>query len=280
MKKKLLATLVAGVVLSLGLIGLTACGGGGGGNGVLSINKGEEVNEDDWKAAITATQAAENYTIDSYDETETKTTGTMNEIPNINCTVVYKTETKMYYYYDNATYSYSTLKLEVSNVPAALKDVDGYKALSYVEEAYSVKEGDKYYSGNYDNYYMGEWMMYSVTSVSDSPIDSMINQYFSITQQGLKRKVNELYDEFTYSEGVYTATLWNNFGNEVKISVSIKDGYVVGIASEYGYEAGGDGYSQVSKVKIIYNISDYGSTTVNPSAAAKQAVEDFKASQN
>ena len=74
MRKKLIATLVAGAVMSTGLIGLTACGGG------HDINKGEEVSKEDWAKAITATVEAKNYTVDAYQEMELKLTGSIEDL--------------------------------------------------------------------------------------------------------------------------------------------------------------------------------------------------------
>ena len=70
MKKKLIATLVAGVVLSTGLIGLTACGGG--------LEKGEEVTKEDWAKAFTATIELKNFTAETVSESSGTATGSVD----------------------------------------------------------------------------------------------------------------------------------------------------------------------------------------------------------
>lgn len=281
MKKKLIATLVAGAVLSASLVSLTACGGG------LSINKGEEVDEAGWKAAYTATLEAKNFTIDSYTEETVKMKGSMEEfgLDSIDMTVKSTAEGKIYYDLENSTnYTKGTSKVSVSGVPDELKDK--YENEEYTVETYSVKDGDTLYSATYYGYQEDpEWNVYSspasLTVSSGSPLSYYLGQSFATEEGGEAKKVNELYSAFTYKSGVYSATLWQS-NVEIKVSVSIKGGYVVGFSYEGTYtqedEESGSSYSEGQK--SVYNISNYGSTTVSASDAAKKAVEDYKASQN
>ena len=142
MRKKLIATLVAGAVMSTGLIGLTACGGG------HDINKGEEVSKEDWAKAITATVEAKNYTVDAYQEMETKMTGSIEVLGITNLNISAKTTGEAKNYYDLANGSFyvsSSVKATVSGVPDELKDEDEFQARDYVMEQYGVKDGEKYY---------------------------------------------------------------------------------------------------------------------------------------
>ena len=274
MKKKLIATLVAGAVLSTGLIGLTACGGG------HSINKGEKVDAEGWKTAITATQEAKNYTVDAYQEVELKVTGSMEElgITDLNITGKSKSESKSYYDLENSSsYSKQTVKAEVSGVPEAMQDIDEFKGGDYVMESYYVKDGDTIYYANYSTQSENpEWNVSTTSYVSGSEIMYMINQTLATEKDGEASKVIDLYDAFTYSGGVYSATLWS-YDMEVKLSISIKGGYVVGVSMEYTEEDGDENSTMSMAIKVVYNLSGYGSTEVKASDDAKKAVDDYKA---
>ena len=275
MKKKLIATLVASAVLSTGIIGLTACGGGNGGH---DINKGEEVSKAGWAAAITATQSAKNYTADAYQEVDTTMTGNMGELTNINLTGKTIGEAKFTYDLDNGgIYVKQTVKITVSGVPDELKGEDGYKDDEYVTESYCVKEGDTYYTANYrGNAENPEWSTGSTTSFSSGGLGYLFNSTYSVEEDGTAVTLSELYDAFTYSNGVYTATLWGG-GSEETVSLSFKGGYVVGYSFASTHEEGDEDSKMINSGKMIYNFSNYGSTTISPSDDAKKAVEDYKA---
>ena len=272
MKKKLIATLVAGAVLSTGIIGLTACGGG------HDINKGEEVDEAGWKAAITATCAAKNLTAEAYEEYNTKLTGSMGEITDLNVTGKTAAEGKYYYDVDNGNlYIKETVKTTVSGVPDELKDEDEFKAADYVMERYAVKDGEKYYFARYDgNDETPEWEVNESSSAITGGVAYLFNSSYATEEGGETTTISELYEAFTYSNGVYTATLWS-YGSEMTVSLSVKGGYVVGISKEYTHEEGDENSKMSNTVKSVYNFSNYGSTKVSASDAAKKAVEDYKA---
>ncbi len=277
MRKKLIATLVAGAVMSTGLIGLTACGGG------HDINKGEEVSKEDWAKAITATVEAKNYTVDAYQEMELKLTGSIEDlgVSDLNVSATTKGEGKTYYDIDNGSYyGNSSVKVTVSGVPDELKDEDEFKARDYVMEQYGVKDGDTYYTAMYDGTEeTPEWEVREYSSAVSGGMGYLFTQTYSTTEGGTASTLDELYDAFTYSGGVYTATLWQ-YSIEMKISVSVKGGYVVGISSEYTEEEGDENSKMSTTAKMVYNFSAYSGTTVSASDAAKKAVEDYKASNN
>ena len=110
----------------------------------------------------------------------------------------------------------------------------------------------------------------------------ILNGEFATTEDSTTTaKVSELYDAFTYSNGVYTATLWKpatswTSAYKYTVSVSVKGGYVVGVSTEYTDGEEEEGFSTGTTFKYVYNFSNYGSTTVKASDAAKKAVEDYK----
>ena len=278
MRKKLIATLVAGAVMSTGLIGLTACGGG------HDINKGEEVSKEDWAKAITATVEAKNYTVDAYQEMELKLTGSIEDlgVSDLNVSATTKGEGKTYYDIDNGSYyGNSSVKVTVSGVPDELKDEDEFKARDYVMEQYGVKDGDTYYTAMYDGTAQTpEWSVREMSSFYNNGMSFLFEGDYATEKDGTTSTLDELYDAFTYSGGVYSATLWQEGDDETKISLSIKGGYVVGYSTEATHEDGDGNSSMTSTGKYVYNFSNYGSTTVSASDAAKKAVEDYKASNN
>ena len=281
MKKKLIATMVAGAVLSTGLIALTACGGG------LSINKGEEVDAAGWKAAITATCDAKNYTVESYAEMELKAKGSYEGIKDelgadsVDMNVKSTGEGKNYYDLENNTsYSKGTTKVKASGVPEGLKDETEYQDKDYSIELYSVKDGDTYYMASYNTIKEdAEWEVYgspvSVGSISD--VTYVLKQTYATEKDGtVVKSISDLYESFTYSSGVYTATLYRS-SSEYTISIAVKGGYVVGYSMEVINSEEDEGFTSSESIKYVYNFSDYGKTTVNPSNDAKKAIEDYKA---
>lgn len=266
MKKKLIATLVAGAVLSTGLIGLTACGGG------LSINKGEEVDADGWVKALEATAEATNYTVESYEESNVDYSGTVEGVT-ISFSVSGTDQGKTYVDIDNDTmYQSSTAKVTVKgDVPEALKDQ--YSNKEYKYEQYYAKVNDTLYNASYsDASSEAAWRVYDAYSI-DGPAEYLLYGSYSTTEDGEEKSLDELYDAFTYKSGVYTATLYAD-GDAATVSISIKGGYVVGVAVEYTVE---QDYGMNMKItaKSVNNFSAYGSTTVNASTDAKNAIDNY-----
>lgn len=279
MKKKLIATLVAGAVLSTGLIGLTACGGG------LSINKGEEVSEEDWGKAFTATMEAESCTVDSYAEIVFKAKGSSDfvkeelGVDSIDMSVTTTGEGTGYYdVKNNSYYAKSTSKVSVSGVPDSMKEE--YENKEYVTEYYSVKENDTYYMAQYNGAAEEpKWEVQVSTFGNMSSPVYVLSQTFATEKDGTATALSALYSSFAYSGGVYTATLYR-YDTEYKVSVSVKGGYIVGFSTEYSESEEDEGFSESESMKTVYNFSNYGSTTVSPSDAAKKAIEDYKAENN
>ena len=270
MKKKLIATLIAGAVLSTGIIGLTACGGNG-------INKGEQVDEAGWKTAITATLGAKNFTEESHYENTLKFGGKYNN-EDINFTYKYTADGKTYNDIDNnSLYGYVDYKASTNGtVPDDAKEY--YKELEFKAESYIVKDGNTIYEA----YYYGEssdaeWNVEIAPTVSATGEGiSYINGQYSTEKNGTLTALSALYDAFTYSNGVYTATLYD-YSNEINLSIAIKGGYVVGVSVEESYEGEQGDMTMTETEKGVYNYSNYGDTTVSASDDAKKAVTDYKA---
>lgn len=273
MKKKLIATIVAGAVLSAGLIGLTACDTVEG----LTINKGEQVTKEQWVAAITQSLAAESYTVDVSNVGFRREKGSTEELGKFDTTRKYVITGNVYY--DGSTYSKTVEAVKFTGVPDAYKDNANYQDAVINYEEYICKEittyNVNYYTTHYSSDY-GEWYTGPGEGNINYTLAQSLGYNWRTEKTGQAVKITQLYDAFTYSGGVYTATLYNSGSDEYKVSVSIKGGYVVGY-SEYNY----DEYSNEKGTAIyegteVSNYSNYGSTTVNASDAAKQAIETYK----
>lgn len=278
MKKKLIATLIASAVLSTGIIGLTACNKGDNGgeeNVPDTVVKGVQVDKEGWAKAFETTLAAKSYTIKAYMESTYKAKGTLEEIGEIDLSV---TETRTgAAYYDGNTYGTTKVKTVATGVPDDERYQKKYKNSEYEFEDYIVKDGDVYYNAYYSTKEENaEWTVETIDSIGGSAINVLGTDY-ATEAKGTTSTLDKLYDSFTYEEGVYNATLWQ-YDSEVKVSVSVKDGYVVGYSTDGLYEEEDEDGKESEEYKLVYNFSNFGSTTVTPSDAAKKAVEDYKAS--
>lgn len=287
MKKKLIATLVAGAVLSTGLIGLTACGGG------LSIPKGGEVaDEVAWVKAFTDTVALKNYTLESYSSIDFTLKGAYkNNSKDVPVDITSKATASSIVLYDsenNKAYSETSANSEAKGTEGAKDENSKYSSTE--KEYYELSEEKNsvkyYWNADYskgelkstERVYSGEqyWDADETTSFMYNMLTGLsTNVLFYETEDAtLPKSVAALYDKFTYDGGVYTATLYvtadfNKVEDKVecKVTVSIKDGYVIGL----GYKTG--------KIEDTLNSSATGNTydyTYTYNAEVAYVVKDVK----
>lgn len=270
MRKKILATLLVGAVAATAAAGLTACGKDDGG-----VAKGEEVTEEAWKAAFAATVAAQNYTYEM--TSDYKVSGTVDSKK---YSVHSATEQKFYYdAVNNHCYSVYTETYKTSGFKDAGIEEEDYDE-SQTEKTYTLKDGDitweaEYNSGDEqpaweaDEYgYMRSYAAYIAAGT------------YAAEKDGAQKALTELYSAFKYSGGYYAASLWTDFDEEelteVKLTFSIKGGYVVGCRNEYKASHTEDGATETTDVKTSVTISKYGSTTVEAPAEAVAAINAKK----
>lgn len=283
MKKKLIATLVAGAVLSTGLIGLTACGGGG-------LEKGEEVSKEDWAKAFTATIELKNFTAEAVSESSGTATGSVDTGTGSKVEVSVKTDSssKTIQYIDidgGKIYMTSEEAVKIEGANKALGEVlatslhindrDEKTSAAY----YVVKEGEVIYSADNDNE-ENKWDADASGELEHELKYLLDYASYATEETGTAQSLSALYDAFTYSSGFYTATLWQH-GYETKVTVSVKGGYVVGLQTEATIDMKANEYNPLDTKgtnKQTVKITKIGSTTVNASDDAKKAVEDYKAS--
>ncbi len=299
MKKRLIATLIAGTVAVSGIIGLSACGKS------VSIPKGEEVTKAVWENAFDKTSELTNYTL--------------NGLQKMNITVSGHVSS-----YDNATSKFKKTEIFVSSKASAdmllLYDEDGQKSYyetssqsaekitadgkelnssskgvdkSYYElKEQSINDGTEYWCADYSSEEIKSDEKHKIeetfwdaaeTSVFE---DNYANYVFSDMnfydggdeKTAVESDLNELYDKFTYSGGLYTATLYLDASIyqgvkdliECTVTVSIKDGFAIGIkvkadaeGNAYEKEAYDLNYSYVAEIA-------YGITKVKLTDASKK----------
>lgn len=295
MKKRLIATVVAGAVLSTGLLGLTACG--------LSIPKGEQIADaETWKKAFERTDDLTNYTFEtSYSDSQT-VSGTVNK--NYSYNDFYETP-------DNVSHNYTSNN---SVTRLVLFDQDNNKAYtemssnsdskgrfkgeeinsksSEINKAYYElsKEGESYnyyWRANYakseskdlkavssqENY----WTAKEITYFADSAVSPLYRAtYYESEAAESSTYLYDMYDMFTYSGGVYTANLYMNvtIGRvktvrvECEVKLSFKDGYVIGLSykaggSDKAYENNRYNLEYTFKTEGVYSLSNVNSTDVS-----------------
>lgn len=280
MKKKLLATLIATAVLSTGIIGLTACGGNNNGdnNGdedkiTDTVVKGVQVDAEGWAKAFENTFAAESYTAKAHFESSYGVKGTYEELGEIDFSVTGTQEGTIYY--DGNEYNKSICKVVATGVPDDETMQNRYKNKEYEREDYIVKDGETYYRAYYSTEEEdAEWTVSTSSTDRGSVVIEILGTSFATEKNGESKTVAELYESFTYKDGVYTAALWGD-DIEATVSASVKDGYIAGYSLEFIYEEEDEGGKMSEGIKYVFSLSDYGKTTVTPSDAAKKAVEDY-----
>ncbi|MCM1438206.1 MAG: hypothetical protein NC131_03195 [Roseburia sp.] len=248
MKKKFFATAAVCVLSAACVFGVTACNNGGGSsNGLPDVGDSAKIeNAADWKAAFEKTVNATNY---SY----TRVTQYLD--------FKYSEKQKVYVW-GNEKFSDITLS-------------DG--SVQWID--YLICENNVTYDTHLDEY--GKWntydydcFWYSFDGELDifSGFDSNSNDEFDG-----EKTLGDLFDEFVYKDGKYTANLKAEaYDGYISVPVSVKfnnEGYV-----SYFYMSYISPYENLVAEYVFY---DYGTTDFkNVPAEARQAVEDYKAANN
>ncbi len=278
MRKKTLAVLLAGAVAAAGIIGLTACKKDDG----IGIQKGDQVTEEQWKAAITATVAAENYTVKTSSENNSTASGKVGE-ETVNYSGVSTSSGTLYYDLTNKKVLTESTSTEKVTGGKLFDEEDGEETLT--RKMYIESEGLKLWSASFDDE-KNEWGAYSNTCSTEVELKGRFSRYgvaymfsrkYSATQGGAAVTVSELYSAFAYDDGYYSATLYDEYGDASKITASVKGGHVIGLLVESTNEGTEtDGTTYKDTYKTIYNLSNFGSTTVTAPAEAAAAIAAAK----
>lgn len=289
MKKKLIATLIAGTVLSAGLLSFTACG--------LSVPKGSAVADSDaWKMAFDRTDELTNCTMEISSTMDLSVDGTVrylnkeqthkyDEKRSKSGLILINEETDKAYIEGTESREVKGTSLgdevntktsDVSKAYYELKEKEG-SSKTYWRASYLKDESKTIESVSSKEYY---WKASAVSYISDTSSSTIADSFFYETKDATySSRLISLFDKFTYSGGVYTANLYRDvyIGGVAseriacKVSVSIKDDYVVGLGlnidvSERAYEKGNYDFKYTYKVESVCVISNINSTDVSKKA--------------
>ena len=294
MRKKTLAVLLAGAVAAAGIMGLTACkkdggdnnGNGGNNNGNVTIQTGTQVTEEQWKAAFIATLNAENYMATGGLYSTSNASGKVGE-ETVNYNYVRSDIGSVYFDLTNKkilTETISTQKVTGGKLYDE-KDEDKTSQDNYYYEA----DGLKLWSVSYSNSETG-WSARSNTYSAEAKLktelfsygvtDTLLTKEFSVTHVSESKTVSNLYSVFTYDNGLYSATLYDEGGYENKVIVSVKDGYIIGFMYEINGEYKQGEISVQGTNKLVYLFSNYGTTSVTTPEGAAAAIAAKKTASN
>lgn len=287
--KKLLATFVIGAVSITSVLGFAACGG----DKNSDVPKSEKVTEEEWRAAITATIDADNFTmIESYYST-TKTIKDENGQDVIRAESSTKsTET---YLADGKLYCKQTENSKMirnEDVRERKTTNESYTLVESLNHWYARCMYTEYIQGYPEDYENGtpEWMAmkYGHTDenaakndLKERTIKGQLRKRFFTDKDGTEAKeVFDMYSAFTYSDGKYISILYTE-GIEAKVEVCIKNGYVAWFGCSFSCEGDGPIYSYI-KEEMSYAVvfKDCGSTIVTAPEGAIAAIDKVKAEGN
>ena len=297
MKKKLIATLVAGAVLSTGIIGLTACGNS------VSLPKGEQVADATaWAKAFEDTAELTNFTYEASLNIDQKGEGTLKNSKGEDEVVKYTAKTSSYNLtvYDkdaDKAYVETTSSMDVKGTHKGKEEKQ--KSSGTEKDYYELKEKNdlykSYWNASYtktesngtDGKYSREdyWDASSTSSYASNPLGNFSPSFYENgSDEAVSKSITTLYDKFTYSGGVYTAELYRSasiaqMGTDrvkVEVKVSFSGGYVIGVSykaskAEGELTLGTDKFNYTYSVEAVYALKD-----IKKTDASKKANKDIK----
>lgn len=259
MKKRLIATLLVGAIAVSGTIGLTACE-----DNSVSLPIGKQVTETAWSSAFDNTSVLNNYTLKQSAKANVTLSGTAtmgtskthdvcgSAKINVNSTALYDNDGK-------TSYLGSTSDMSTDSVTDGEKAILSMKSSSGEYYCPGEKDGDNdvYWKADYSkSETLAEseevkgketteqyWRAEKSYNFSNNYAVDLFEDYFyeSNDETAQSYKIADLYDKFTYSDGLYTATLYYMQDLEIfnlkdlvecTVTVSIKDGVAAGYRVE------------------------------------------------
>lgn len=313
MKKRFIATLLVGAVAVSSAVGLSACG-----TKSVSLPKGVSVSEEEWKEAFSSEKLndLDNYTLENSKSKTVSAKGTVtDEIYTIEMDYSLKSSYYSTYLFDKINgYAYSettdseTTKTTAThttlNVTEKYKSKDTSTSKSYYEPG---TDEDEYWRASYsksnatenssesgkssekdENYWTASKTSYFASNRYSSVSNDFSSRYYDDKdiEDAESNYITYLYDKFTYSDGVYTATLYRKYsvtGFSVPvactISVSIDGtGHIIGISERinesdtYNDAEEGINCNYTVKYENVYAVSNIGNT--NPSQKADKKIKN------
>lgn len=288
MRKKIFTSLVVGTLAAACALSFTACGGNG-----KDIPKGEKVDEAGWKAAIEATLKATNYTVEmsmegnsSYttkDESGKTVTATEKDSTTgtayVNAdslytksTTSYKTANAAILDEDDKDVEYTSTNERYATAKEAVLWMAIYSKIDYKQGA---PEGEELPEAKWEarSQNMGTAEAAKAALAGGTGIAYLFSQKFADSKEATEYKaVAELYSAFTYEGGKYSATLYDQDGDEYSVEASVKGGYVVGFSISTSDEDSEGDVSEKYESVSVYTFKNYEKTTVSAPKGATDAI--------
>ena len=307
MKKKLvIAMLLAGVMAATCFAGCTGNDNGEGEKGEHeqeqqqgTFEKGVEVTAEEWVAAMNASMNSTNFSMSAFIRSKKTITGNYMGNDKVPINLVDEFTADYYQYIDlnnnnsagNGSNKYLSsgfadidifshfedgtgdwwMSLEDLLSSYGMWDVED-KEVSETVSSYGLKIDGKSYSAN--KYGESEWGV-NEADFSGVTLNSTLLMLFAVIGYDPPSLV-ELYDVFTYSDGVYAADFLA-YGVMFTWSVSFKDGYVLSLEIKHAESdvEEKDGLTVASTSEYTEKYYNIGKTTVKPTPEALKAVEYY-----
>ncbi|MDE6411412.1 MAG: hypothetical protein K2L02_02620 [Clostridia bacterium] len=319
MKKKILATVLAGAMVATCAASLAACG-----DSKVSMPKGDEVTDTEWAEFFEKTTEVKNYTLEySVDSTATikgtyKAPTGMDITKKKEQTIEGKSKASesglaLYDVENNKAYSETKSSSELSmkgDEDKSTSESEGTEKEYY--ELKAEKEGVKtYWYADYSKFESSSesplgkdskkkeeyWDAYTEVEFAESYIyeifEGDIYFYESKEENAEEKSILELYEKFTYADGVYTATLYKEvelyevlelsdiIECTVKVSFNKAEKCVIG----YSVKTEGEGNLKIEEsnlVPVSYNLdytykaeSVYSLTNIKSTDVSKKVDKDL-----
>ncbi|MDE7082892.1 MAG: hypothetical protein K2O89_04225 [Clostridia bacterium] len=273
----------------------------GGNGGVVNeyvFEKGEEVTAEEWAAAFAATLDLKNYTANFMNLDANYVTGNyLNDVKlPINGVEEMKTCSSLYYAFDKETVQLFIMRSDKLNGFSDLTSLEFYDPEIYdqlleliwynsdirnfsddVDESlktntYQVTiDGIDYKASFKDN----ETFWNVEAGAIYNQVIPMISLACSTEKGGELKPVFERYEDFVYSDGIYTADVWVEGVMPFKYSVSLKDGYILSVSLSVTKTQEEDGLTFTKFNEMGMTLVNIGGTDLTDSPEAVKAVEDY-----
>lgn len=219
--------------------------------------KVEQVTEEEWKAAFEATCSAENFTL------YLDIGGTINEDR-------YSEKIGQFW-----NYKVDNNKVFGNTMEYFGQEGDCSDAYLIIEDNTEWCVEREYTKGSTD---YGEWNCrdsnFQDEEVGRFIINSTLNYFFTVNKNGRCYGLDELYSEFIYKDGYYTAELnmilpgVSPNGTPGMCNVAIKNGHITEITYKNS--------NSIENLYCLLTIKDYGSTTITIPSEVLAAIEKAK----
>lgn len=224
--------------------------------------QGEEVNEQQWGESIEQTLIATNYTVNFTDETPG------NEKSNVSGKALI-TENGFYCELKGTESDNSTV-----NIQAYLLIEE-----NQIWTVWKNSSANEWVASSSSREYYDEYL-------KENGGLTFLEAKYSLEKGGEQKSLKELFPEFTYANGKYSATLYGEYNSgyetyvtQGNLSLKVSNGYIIEVDRDASYEVSYSEITLVIDVKGNYKYSNFGTTKLTVPQEVLDAIEAEKAKQ-